>query len=367
MPSLKKHAVPMSEEPASFKHVRDIEVHEGRALVCEFKVDGRDPYLFIWRDSDDEFNRWLALAVSKREIAMYESRQVTLFALVQRSVASFLVDIDEDGDFQHWFLLLRQTFPKEYLPGQVSYFDPTLRPQTSSNGHARGQQILVDGQWTLDELARYPRRFEDAYAAHYMLSNDAAAQVRRDTPFKYRFKSGWVYRKFWNSLGKGVRKIDRPHMNVVQYSSPGVIQYSLNEEVAGSVIRTVRNLERNLETTSATYREIHLWLKTQKSDKAREKARAKNQRIPSRAAVERELRLLCTQLGRLDYDLIQGLSNELVNTAEVVLSYYRSLRALAGYEMTGRATLVSVDPLTPPPARDDEIVLGADDDDDDSA
>ncbi len=139
-----------------FKHVRDIEVLDG-PLISEFtEGDGEDRYLFIWRDSDEDYNRWLAVPCSLREIAMYEAQKTTLAWMVKRPVTTYLVDSDETGKFVQWHSLNRGDFPDEYLPADRSYYDPKLRPRSKQD---RQQQILIDGHWSLEEIAQSARRF----------------------------------------------------------------------------------------------------------------------------------------------------------------------------------------------------------------
>jgi len=128
---LKTYGRFMKAPPADFDHLRDIEVFEG-PLISEFRTDNGRVFLFIWRDRDDEYNRWLAIQVSERDIAMYEARQTTLHRLIQQARGMFLADADAEGSFVRWYALTREELPDTYLPQEASYFDPSLRPHSES-------------------------------------------------------------------------------------------------------------------------------------------------------------------------------------------------------------------------------------------
>lgn len=121
----------MKEPPADFEYLRDIEAFEG-PLISEFRADDCRLFLFIWRDRDDEYNRWLAIQVSERDIAMYEDRKVSLRGMIQQTSRMFLADVDAKGAFVRWFSLTREALPDVYLPQEASYFDPALRPLSRS-------------------------------------------------------------------------------------------------------------------------------------------------------------------------------------------------------------------------------------------
>lgn len=121
----------MEDPPADFEHLRDIEVFEG-PLISEFRAGDGGSFLFIWRDRDNEYNRWLAIQISEQTIAMYEDCQATLHGMIQQASRMFLADTDAKGSFARWYSLTREELPDTYLPQEMSYFDPSLRPHRES-------------------------------------------------------------------------------------------------------------------------------------------------------------------------------------------------------------------------------------------
>lgn len=365
----------MRRAPADFEHVRDLQVLEG-PLVSEFAADGLT-YLFIWRDSDDDYNRWLAIPTSKRELALYEARQASLAWLIDRALTAFLADADGDGAFRRWFSLTREDLPDEYRAQPQAYFDPRLRPR----GEAREQTILIDGHWTLEGIAATARKFEEVYAAQQLLSANPSARILSDDPFAYHFKSGWVYHHFWQRLKRWVFGSQTRDYKV-QYASPGLIQIELHEDLATAVVRSVRALELRIDEIHSMYREIHTWLLAQKSDEEDESGpieathaaegpgpfygRVVVATSVNNGNVKTALKVFCDALSPISFQRIDLLTKgDPVQSAEVVLSYYRKLRHLALVEMSERGTLVSHSLSLPEPVRAGALVSGETDDGED--
>ncbi len=337
MPSLMDIGLKLTHAPAKFERVRDIEVFEG-PLITEFKANERDTFLFVWRDKDSTYNRWLGFPVRSRDIALFEQRIVSLHQLIERAAFWYLTDVDSRGHFKRWFMAALEQLPDDYVPEKDSFFDPNLRPSAKQSEH--GQRVLIEGQWGLSEIIEYPRRYLDVYSVQYCLAPGAAQRVRENA-FKWRFASGYVYHNFFQNLAKSIPKQDQAKVQALQYSSPGMMEFSLNEDVATLVLSTVRRLQSQMESTKEIYDEIHLWLKSKKGGKI---AKKKEASVPSDRAAAGELKEFCSVLGALDYERLRELTdNDQLNTAEIVLSYYRRLRVLARYELDRKAVIVSVD------------------------
>ncbi|MCW5804381.1 MAG: hypothetical protein KIT31_18570 [Deltaproteobacteria bacterium] len=133
MHSLEGIALELSHAPAEFKHVRDVEFFDG-PLVTEFVAD-EEPYLFIWRDRDSRYHRWLAIKVTTRDVALYEAGRATLYGLIERSTSGYLVDVDAQGAFTHWYAIAFEHLPDEYRPEPDSFFDPKLSPKPCAREH----------------------------------------------------------------------------------------------------------------------------------------------------------------------------------------------------------------------------------------
>ncbi len=154
------------------------------------------------------------------------------------------------------------------------------------------------------------------------------------------------------------------------YASPGVVQVPLNEELATIVVKTVRRPGGSARRRPPElYDPPHLAEGAQGQDRPEgEEAEATTEGAADRRqrGGRGQLKIFCDQLGSISYDEVFSYAKSDLQTAEVVLSYYRKVYQLARWELLGRATLVSRDPTVPP--RPDVIVKSSqnvDEDEDD--
>jgi hypothetical protein len=101
--------------------------------------------------------------------------------------------------------------------------------------HQGTYPILMDGRWTLEDLYKFPRTYEQAYFALDALtpSESEADFDRVDRALKaFPWQGGYSAVNFYNQL-KYATPIDaRPEVLSIQYASPGAITLSLILEQA---------------------------------------------------------------------------------------------------------------------------------------
>jgi hypothetical protein len=324
----------LSKPPAEFRRIRDIEFFEG-PLITEFQVvpDG-EPYLFIWRARDEEYNRWLAIRTTKRDIALYENRETTLRLMIERAVQAFLVDVDSAGIFRRWWSAVFEHLPGSYVPAGNSFYGPEFRPPADTE-RKRGLSILINGQWELKDIIEYSSRFRDVYSAEYLLSAEARTGPR-EYLFNYLLRGGIVYNTLFVGMSKAIPHEDQLALRTFQYSSPGIIEMDLNEDVAASVTRRVRALSHNIDEAREICIEVYRWHLAQDKETPPKKPVASNEQV---LLMMNELTEL---MGFIDLGRLSKLTNDdLAQTAKIVLACFRRIDTLVRYQIDGKAKLVA--------------------------
>lgn len=321
----------LRQEPAEFSLVRHIEYFDG-PLLSEFRTQSGDPYLFIWRTRDSEFNRWLVVRTTKRDIALYENLELTLGGMMKRAVQAFLVDVDGDGVNKRWWSVVVDQLPPTYLPSGESWFDPDLRP---TKGTKSGLSILIDGNWELQDIVDYPRKYRDVYSVTYLLgpgvsTGDVAV---RESTFNYLLEGGYVYHSFFTELAKAIPHKDQTRVRVFQYSSPGIIEMDLNKDIAAVVTARVRALRPVIEPAKTLYNTLYKWHRAQRALEPREPNMTTDQ-------AKLVLRSLVAYMGFIDLERLERLTRDLGQTVSVVLACFRRISTLIDFEVKGLAKLV---------------------------
>lgn len=330
----------LSAPPAHFLHVRDIEFFEG-PLTSEFTTSEGGVYVFIWRDCDHEFNRWLVISSTKRKIAEYEARISSMHSLMSSALQGFLVDQDTSGNFVRWQIVAIEMLPSDYRSDVDSFFDPELSPR-DPNGLVN-QSILIDGDWSPDKIAAYPRDYVDVYCFFYALGMANSGLVpgsrvrdQASIGLDYNFDGGWHYRKFFNSVAKLVPRKERGRMRTLAYSSPGIIELRVNESVSDDVVRMIGVFQRSMPQLEAWYEAVHTWLLQRK------KPHLERGPLVDDVFMDKCVDSICHLLGDIDVSLLRRLFKQQKRQyVEVILSFYRKVRSLAWNEAEGFAIPLS--------------------------
>jgi hypothetical protein len=110
--------------PLNLRDIVDLIYFEGPLLTL-FENEYGDSYLYYWCDIDEQCNRWLVFRVTKKTLRFYITQKLTLRELILNPVDGFLYSIELDDDLQdrHTYLIQPQNLPQKYIPAIDSYYD----------------------------------------------------------------------------------------------------------------------------------------------------------------------------------------------------------------------------------------------------
>lgn len=337
---------------------RVLEYFEG-CLLVEYRTASGDIYLFLWVDSNQEYNRWIVFRIGERDLARYLQRNVSLRELLFdcRDGFVYVIDTDGEGDRRRISLSSLDDLPPDYIPGEESMFDPELMPRNSRQSHG----ILINGSWSLRDLADFPRVYRNTYNMLYRFAEgdgepgeddedyEAFAQRTSDEgsdegddaedmslelinndlyppPQEMQFDihggHGFATNNLYASLEKHVPEAQKPQLLALAYSSPGVISMSLNIGVSGMVREAVARLTKHNGELSylddLIYKAVH-----------------KDERMTS-MDLEENLRRFANLLGNLNYDNLKVATRQIEFLADLLRAHLRMLRRLAKYLDLGK-------------------------------
>jgi hypothetical protein len=115
----------ISNETFSINWIEDYIYYDGPVL--SLIKSNEKTYFYLWADSDDECNRWLAITVSEEQIEQYKDRKLTLLDIVNSNPTLFYVDIDNDLKISRTMSVDRTYVKNEFLPSEDSFYDSSLR------------------------------------------------------------------------------------------------------------------------------------------------------------------------------------------------------------------------------------------------
>ncbi len=211
--------------------------------------------------------------------------------------------------------------------------------------------IYMDGRWTLDDLYRFPRTYEQAYfALDVLIPSDSQIDFERvNRAFRaFPWQGGYSAVNFYNQLKYATPVPARPTIASIKYASPGAIELALILEQAQILAAIVAAVAGSIVACNAAYNKIMNDLQRRKLLRIEvEKANV---------ALGREELKLISDYNKQMAEILQLGSPEALDartgkplvSLKILLSVYRRVRLLADYRNKNKAVLPTHTPQLPP-------------------
>lgn len=82
-------------------------------------------YLFYWVDVDEECNRWIVFRTEMTQLNEFLNKKMSLFSLFERAINGYVIDVNNNLEYQNIILLQLSDLPKDYSPAKNSYYNFT--------------------------------------------------------------------------------------------------------------------------------------------------------------------------------------------------------------------------------------------------
>lgn len=203
-------------------------------------------------------------------------------------------------------------------------------------------KILIDGEWDLEDLYRFPRTYEQVYFLYYSLfpHEDDCIEGRIADAFRgYPWRGGYSAVNFYNRLKYLVPKKKRPQVISLQYASPGWIELSLVFAVAVTAERTIKAIATAIKEANCTYQQIYRAMQDRKLLQIEVKKKELELEKAHQKFIESSTHTMVTLLGLSSVDQINQKTGSPLKTLKILLSLYRRIRTLAEYQNKGKTKL----------------------------
>jgi hypothetical protein len=206
----------------------------------------------------------------------------------------------------------------------------------------------MDGRWTLEDLYKFPRTYEQAYfALDALIPSESQVDFERvDRAFKaFSWQGGYSAVNFYNQLKYATPIRARPEIQSIEYASPGAITLTLILEQAQLLAAIVGTVAGSITVCNALYNKIMNDLQRRKL--LRIKVERENVALErdELALISEYNREMATMLQIGTPDALDARTGRPLVSLKILLSVYRRVRTLADYRNKGKAML----PLDPTP------------------
>ncbi|MBK8264236.1 MAG: hypothetical protein IPK80_23215 [Nannocystis sp.] len=238
---------------------RVLEDFEGPLLTMSRGVRSGEVFLRSWCDADADYNRWILLRSTDRDLARYIKRRINLRELLMaaRDGLVWLIDTAAGDSPARAFLCRIERIPESYLPSEGSFYHEDESPHRADREE---WTLLLQGTWTLDDLQALPRSYVQVYSAVYLFGERAEALEQRPCDFgkDIAFGKGGAARSLYNKLADAVPANARPVFRRISVASPGNLTLELERRIADQISQLTQDHRSERATCyDALYRARH--------------------------------------------------------------------------------------------------------------
>ena len=201
-------------------------------------------------------------------------------------------------------------------------------------------KIQMHGEWTLEDLYLLPRVYSQVYALLYVL-NMPLADDREEQLYitftAYPWRGGYSAVNFYSYLQNLVPRPDRPRVVSIQYGSPGLLELGLAVSIAIAIGVLVKNFSSVILDLHAIYNSIYKGLQDRKLMRIEVKRRELALKKEQLQFINDATQKLSQMMDFKNVEQINKLTGNPLATLKILLSFYRRIRTLAGYEEEKKA------------------------------
>lgn len=208
--------------------------------------------------------------------------------------------------------------------------------------------IDIDRKWSLEDLYRFPRAYEQVYFAFEALlpSDEVETEGRIAEAFRaFPWRGGYSAVNFYNQLKYATPIQQRPSVTRIQYASPGVIELYLLLPLAVQIAGAVTAVAGSILACNKVYNTIY-------SDLRKRKLLSIDVELKKNQLARDDIQLILESSEQLAHilsigsaDTIHQRTREPLISLKILLSVYRRVRLLADYKIKGKADLPDINRL----------------------
>lgn len=205
-------------------------------------------------------------------------------------------------------------------------------------------KILMDGEWSLEDLYILPRTYIDVYSFMYSFLRPIETFDDPDdrlviTYSAHPWKGGFSSLNFYNNLKYIVAPKERPSVIAIQYASPGWLELGVVIVVATQIKKIVSCFVSSASELNSLYKEIYDGMherKMMKLEAKRESLKLSKEQLEFAVESADNLSRL---MGFENIDQVNKLTKNPLATLKILLSFYRKIRVLAEFDKSGKTKL----------------------------
>lgn len=215
-------------------------------------------------------------------------------------------------------------------------------------------KLLLDHDWTLEDLAVVSKSYNQLYAFSYSLLPHLPASRKREVITAYAnlpWRGGYSTVNFFFHVFHHIPSDSRPQVTRITYASPGFIELAAIAAVCFSVSRIVTAVSNALKTAHDTYHHIQKGIRVRKLSKLQANLEELKLQVQTLEFCEKSCTQLVKTLGITTEEnevLEQRTGGNKLMKLKLLMSVYRRVEPLAEKQAQGKLKVAQPEPLPPP-------------------
>ncbi|CAN7419938.1 hypothetical protein LJR232_002577 [Aquipseudomonas alcaligenes] len=322
-----------------------------------YRSEVGEDILYAWLDCSDIRHRWCMIPVSRKNLRSYLECEVSLLDLYKQSEWLVLFHTGKTVK-RSWFLkTVWQSLPDSYLPQPESYFSPEVATPAAMRLAAEVSEeyfLGLNGEEVyIDDLSIIPRVYQQLYSFHYGLDYiDRPAVQSALTRLASDWSGGISAVNIFTGLKQVTPSIHRARVTEMRFNSPGHIKLDLLGDLAARIehVAALVTDESAFLKFEEYYAAVYSYFRKNKISGFDDERRTYRQFLTP--AVMQELEGYVDQFFTLMHwqgykQHFEKIEIGALHQLRLLLAYYRRLRKLRPYLISGVLTLGSSQLLKP--------------------
>lgn len=293
-----------------------------------------------------EGDEWfLCTPVSEGDFLDYLYEAIDLYALIKSSSNGkhYIISFSEEKDNKFPLHELK-SIPEHWLPDRHIFANShteefSIEERQTVPLDVKDSDIHIDGRWDAQDLSALPDLFSDNYSFLYSLtSNEYIRNSTTQAMFrKFPWRGGFSTVGFYRGLYNQVPRTHRLEIKGISYHSPGEITISAVDVIVDQMRECVKIFNTQKIDLQKQYKELYDGMSLRNL-----LGRSTDEINPDKIAlefVETYTQELATKMGFKMIDQLVSLTDgNWIESAKMLMSFYRRLRALSDFFDSGKAS-----------------------------
>ncbi len=317
-------------------------------LLSLFKSEEGDDVLYSWLDCTASRNRWCMVPVVRADLRGYLDGLFSLRELFERADWLTVFDMGASARRSAFVKTTFQQLPEEYQPSENSYltFDiATPAARQLAFDVTDDYFIGLDRELYIDDLSLVPKLYQQLYSFHYGLEHLGREAVRGTLArVMAKWTGGFSAVNIFSGLKSVIPSIHRPWVAELRFNSPGHIRLNMLPRMAAQIERAAIRIcdDDVFNDLELFYRRVYRYFSENNLGGFEDERRQVDifltdgvvQQLVS--FVDQFFSVMLWEQYREEFNAIEA---NALQQIRVLLAYYRRLRKLRPYMVSGQVTL----------------------------